>query len=166
MEHYFLKFASFCVMTDIHFTLDSIVDAAKEVASLLRPGLPLLLYGEMGAGKTTLSKYVIKALGCEEEVTSPTFTIMQSYATQAGLLRHVDFTRAGILPNGILWHVDLYRLEEQPLDELGLDELCRGTMMIIEWPQRLGSRLFPRYIKGVLSVQQDGSRMLSLEIVE
>jgi tRNA threonylcarbamoyladenosine biosynthesis protein TsaE len=150
MEHYFLKFASFCVMTDIHFTLDSIVDAAKEVASLLRPGLPLLLYGEMGAGKTTLSKYAINALGCEEEVTSPTFTIMQSYATQAGPL----------------WHVDLYRLEEQPLDELGLDELCRGAMMIIEWPQRLGSRLFPRYIKGVLSVQQDGSRMLSLEIIE
>lgn len=135
-------------MTDMHFTLDSIVDAAKEVAFLLRPGLPLLLYGEMGAGKTTLSKYVIKALGCEEEVTSPTFTIMQSYATQTGPL----------------WHVDLYRLEEQPLDELGLDELCRDTMMIIEWPQRLGSKLFSQYIKAELLIQNNQNRKISWSV--
>jgi tRNA threonylcarbamoyladenosine biosynthesis protein TsaE len=137
-------------MTDLHFTLDSIVDAAKEMASLLRPGLPLLLYGEMGAGKTTLSKYVIKALGCEEEVTSPTFTIMQSYATQAGPL----------------WHVDLYRLEEQPLDELGLDELCRDTMMIIEWPQRLGSKLFSQYIKAELLIQNNQNRKISWSVYD
>lgn len=137
-------------MTNLHFTLDSIVDAAKEVASLLRPGLPLLLYGEMGAGKTTLSKYVIKALGCEEEVTSPTFTIMQSYATQAGSL----------------WHVDLYRLEEQPLDELGLDELCRDTMMIIEWPQRLGSKLFSQYIKAELLIQNNQNRKISWSVYD
>jgi tRNA threonylcarbamoyladenosine biosynthesis protein TsaE len=135
-------------MTDIHFTLDSIVDAAKEVASLLRPGLPLLLYGEMGAGKTTLSKCVIKALGCEEEVTSPTFTIMQPYATQAGPL----------------WHLDLYRLKEQPLDELGLDELCRDTMMIIEWPQRLGSKLFSQYIKAELLIQNNQNRKISWSV--
>lgn len=137
-------------MTDIHFTLDSIVDAAKEMASLLRPGLPLLLYGEMGAGKTTLSKYAINALGCEEEVTSPTFTIMQSYATQAGPL----------------WHVDLYRLEEQPLDELGLDELCRDTMMIIEWPQRLGSKLFSQYIKAELLIQNNQNRKISWSVYD
>ena len=137
-------------MTDLHFTLDSIVDAAKEMACLLRPGLPLLLYGEMGAGKTTLSKYVIKALGCEEEVTSPTFTIMQSYATQAGPL----------------WHVDLYRLEEQPLDELGLDELCRDTMMIIEWPQRLGSKLFSQYIKAELLIQNNQNRKISWSVYD
>lgn len=137
-------------MTNLHFTLDSIVDAAKEVASLLRPGLPLLLYGEMGAGKTTLSKYAINALGCEEEVTSPTFTIMQSYATQAGPL----------------WHVDLYRLEEQPLDELGLDELCRDTMMIIEWPQRLGSKLFSQYIKAELLIQNNQNRKISWSVYD
>lgn len=137
-------------MTNLHFTLDSIVDAAKEVASLLRPGLPLLLYGEMGAGKTTLSKCVINALGCEEEVTSPTFTIMQSYATQAGPL----------------WHVDLYRLEEQPLDELGLDELCRDTMMIIEWPQRLGSKLFSQYIKAELLIQNNQNRKISWSVYD
>ena len=150
MGHYYQNFAKFCVMSDINFSLNSIGNAAKQVASVLEIGLPLLLYGEMGAGKTTLTKHIIGALGCKEEVTSPTFTIMQSYLTQ----------------RGTLWHIDLYRLDEHHIDELGLDELSRDNMLIIEWPQRLGSRLFPKYIKGNLSVHSDENRNLSFDIVK
>lgn len=137
-------------MSDVNFNLDSISTAARRIASLLKPDLPLLLYGEMGAGKTTLTKHIIAALGCQDEVTSPTFTIMQSYFIQLGTL----------------WHIDLYRLDEHHIVELGLDELNKKNMMIIEWPEKLGNRLFPRYIKGILSIQHDESRKLSLEIVE
>lgn len=150
MRHCYQNFAKFLMMNDVSFSLNSIDNVAKQVASMLEVGLPLLLYGEMGAGKTTLTKHIIAALGCKEEVTSPTFTIMQSYLTQ----------------HGTLWHIDLYRLDEHHIDELGLDEINRQNMMIIEWPQRLGNRVFPRYVKGTLLVQQDETRSLSLETVE
>jgi tRNA threonylcarbamoyladenosine biosynthesis protein TsaE len=152
MAQYFLKFAKCVCMKDIYFNLTTIGDVGKQVASLLRPDLPLLLYGQMGAGKTTLTKYIIAALGCEETVTSPTFTIMQSYQTT----KHT------------LWHVDLYRLEGgvQQIGELGLNELNIGNIMIIEWPERLDSRMFSKHIKGDLSVEGNEVRHLVLEIIE
>lgn len=152
MAQYFLKFAKCVCMKDIYFNLTTIDDVGKQVASLLRPDLPLLLYGQMGTGKTTLTKYIIAALGCEETVTSPTFTIMQSYQT-------TKYT---------LWHVDLYRLEGgvQQIGELGLNELNIGNIMIIEWPERLDSRMFSKHIKGDLSVEGNEVRHLVLEIIE
>jgi len=138
-------------MTDIIFNLDSIADAAKHVVSKLRPKLPFLLYGEMGAGKTTLTKHIVAALGYQEEVTSPTFTIMQPYLTRAGTL----------------WHIDLYRMnDEHQIEELGLDELNIQDMMIIEWPERLADKIFSKYLKGTLLVQSDDSRKLTLETQE
>jgi len=139
------------MMTDIIFNLDSIADAAKHVVSKLRPKLPFLLYGEMGAGKTTLTKHIVAALGYQEEVTSPTFTIMQPYLTRAGTL----------------WHIDLYRMnDEHQIEELGLDELNIQDMMIIEWPERLADKIFSKYLKGTLLVQSDDSRKLTLETQE
>lgn len=138
-------------MIEIIFNLNSIADAAKQIACKLTPGLPFLLYGEMGAGKTTLTKHIVSALGCVEEVTSPTFTIMQSYLTNTGTL----------------WHVDLYRLDDvHHTDELGLDELNMHNMMIIEWPERLGCKIFSTYLRGSLTVQSDDSRKLILETIE
>ncbi len=137
-------------MIDIIFNLNSIADAAKQIAFKLTPGLPFLLYGEMGAGKTTLTKHIVSALGCVEQVTSPTFTIMQSYLTNTDTV----------------WHVDLYRLDDvYHIDELGLDELNRHDMMIIEWPERLGYKIFSQYLKGTLSIQSDSSRKLILETI-
>jgi tRNA threonylcarbamoyladenosine biosynthesis protein TsaE len=107
-------------MMEIHFNLQSIEDTAKPVASMLHPGMPLLLFGEMGAGKTTLTKSIVRSLGCGEEVTSPTFPLMQSYQTA----------------QYVLWHIDLYRLDKpHQTDELGLDELNHECILIIEWPE-------------------------------
>ena len=137
-------------MNSFVFDLKSIAEVGKQIACSLRPGLPLLLYGQMGAGKTTLTKHIVASLGCDEEVTSPTYTLMQSYQTNLGEL----------------WHVDLYRLEgSHQIDELGLDELNMNSMLIIEWPERLGFKVFSKYLKANLSVQGN-NRKLIWEIIE
>ncbi len=135
-------------MLEITFDLTCVPDAGQQIADLLKVRLPLLLYGKMGVGKTTLTKQIVRALGCADEVTSPTFNIMQSYTTTSGTL----------------WHVDLYRLDDHAcLDELGLDEINAQNLLIIEWPERLGQRLFTSYLKGVLVSLADNQRQLILE---
>lgn len=134
-------------MLDIIFDLNTISTVGQHVATLLDVKLPLLLYGEMGSGKTTLTKQIAKALGVTDDVTSPTFNIMQSY-------------KAG---KQTLWHIDLYRLEgKSNIEELGLDELNYQNLLIIEWPQYL-ERLFNPHIKGILKVLANGQRHLILE---
>ena len=99
------------------------------LARLLRPGDALLLYGELGAGKTTLARGLVRALADpDEEVPSPTFTLVQTY-------QGPDFPVA---------HFDLYRLASpQEVFELGFDEALDEGAAVVEWPQRLGARLPP-----------------------
>lgn len=95
--------------------------AGESLAASLRAGDVVLLYGELGAGKTAFTRGVAQGLGIDaEEVSSPTFTIVQEYH--------------GRVP---LYHVDLYRLEEKEVDDLGLDELVLGDgVVVIEWAER------------------------------
>lgn len=95
------------------------------LAQLLETGDVVRLYGDLGAGKTTLARAVIEALTGEADAPSPTYTLVQSYETRDGRL---------------LAHADLYRLEtEDELDELGLDEALEQGMALIEWPDRAPS---------------------------
>jgi tRNA threonylcarbamoyladenosine biosynthesis protein TsaE len=94
------------------------------IAPLLRRGDVVYLTGELGMGKSTLARGLIRALTApDQDVPSPTFTLIQSYET----------------PEFELLHLDLYRLEnpEETL-ELGLDEALRDGVLLIEWPDRLG----------------------------
>jgi tRNA threonylcarbamoyladenosine biosynthesis protein TsaE len=95
----------------------------RELAAGLTTGSVLLLYGELGAGKTAFVRGLAAGLGISsDEVSSPTFTLMQEY-------------RGGRLP---LIHVDLYRLDDpREIDDLGLDELGEGAVLAIEWAQKL-----------------------------
>lgn len=107
----------------------------------LRPNDAMALFGDLGAGKTTLVRGILTGLGWKGEVASPTFPIMLGYDPPE--LR---------LP---VWHVDLYRIEdEDELDELGLDELRDGSVMLIEWPERMGGMLWPDTLR--LQIEADG----------
>jgi len=96
------------------------------IASGLRPGDALALYGELGAGKTTLVRAILAALGVSEHVPSPTFTLVQSYETARLTVRHYD----------------LYRIRSSAeLAELGLEEALDEGAVLIEWPERAGEFL-------------------------
>lgn len=102
------------------------VDAfGKAIAGQLRPGDVVALEGGLGAGKTTLARAIIAALGYEGEVPSPTFTIVETY--DAPPLR---------LP---VVHADFYRLDDPgEVEEIGLDDYRDGAALIAEWPDHSG----------------------------
>lgn len=92
---------------------------AQKLADFLLPGMTLLLYGDLGAGKTTFTKGIGAGLGVQRIIKSPTYTIVREYTD-------------GRLP---LYHVDLYRLEEDEVVDLALDEYFEGNgVSIVEWP--------------------------------
>src|SRR5215207_6038059 len=97
------------------------VRLGEDIAMALRAGDALALSGDLGAGKTTLARGLIRAMAGEEklDVPSPTFTLVQSYETRVPL-----------------HHFDLYRLTSpSELDELGLDEMLASGAALIEWPE-------------------------------
>ena len=110
---------------------DETAALGRELASMLSVGDVLLLYGDLGAGKTAFVRGLADGLGVSrDEVSSPTFTLIQEY-------------RGGRLP---LFHVDLYRIEDpREFDELGLDELAEDGVLAIEWAEKLDgdARLAP-----------------------
>lgn len=97
---------------------------AAVIASQNLQAFKLYLSGDLGAGKTTFSKYFLKALGVEETIKSPTYTIIESYV--AGDL-NID-------------HIDLYRIEEEDLYDLGFLE-DDHKVWLIEWPEKGGESL-------------------------
>lgn len=108
------------------------------LAPLLSPGDTVLLRGELGAGKTHLARAMIqarlRAAGREDEVPSPTFTLVQTYHDGAS----------------DIWHADLYRLKDPAeVDELGLTEAFDTAICLVEWPERLGDQV----PKDALSIQ-------------
>jgi tRNA threonylcarbamoyl adenosine modification protein YjeE len=95
--------------------------AGAQLAPALRTGDVVLLSGELGAGKTAFVRGLARALGVPgEDVTSPTFTLVQEYRA----------------PHTVLFHVDLYRLSPREVDDLGLDEMIGEGILAIEWPDR------------------------------
>ncbi len=104
---------------------DETAAAGARLAESLQPGAVVLLYGELGAGKTAFTRGLAQGLGVDAgEVTSPTFTLVLEYR--------------GRLP---LYHVDLNRLTEREVDDLGLEELVVGDgVVVIEWADRWRGR--------------------------
>lgn len=97
----------------------------EQLASQVRPGDVILLYGDLGAGKTAFVRGLARALGVPPaDVTSPTFTLIQEYRASGATL----------------YHVDLYRLTPAEADDLGLDELMVSGIVAVEWPDRWRDR--------------------------
>jgi tRNA threonylcarbamoyladenosine biosynthesis protein TsaE len=121
----------------------------RRLAGVLRTGDVVALYGELGTGKTTLARGILAGLGHDGEVASPTFPIVVPYEN---------------LPVPV-WHVDLYRIEDpRELDELALDEALDQAALVVEWPERLGSSLWPEALRLTLRRQGEGARALTSQV--
>lgn len=110
----------------------------REIASKLRPPVLVLLKGDLGSGKTTLTKGIISGLGAakEEDVTSPTFNLVHEFRVPV-----LAGSESSSHPYKV-YHVDLYRIESfQDLESLGLeDALAEKAIVIIEWPEHFSFR--------------------------
>jgi tRNA threonylcarbamoyladenosine biosynthesis protein TsaE len=113
-------------------------DVARRLAGRLPAGSVVLLTGDLGAGKTAFVRGLAAGLGIDpEEVSSPTFTLIQEYRPSAGRARPAP---AQGLAEGTLSHVDLYRLQGAEVDDLGLEELTAGGAIVaIEWGEKLSA---------------------------
>lgn len=125
------------------------------LAAALRPGDVLLLHGDLGAGKTTLTQGIAAGLGITEPVNSPTFTLVGEHSVPGA-------------PRGIatLYHLDLYRLNDwTELESIGFDDFLAPAdgVTIIEWPERAGGWLPDRAL--AVSIDYDGParRVIAIE---
>lgn len=134
---------------DITLTLDLPDEAATaalgaRLAGVAQAGDVILLSGPIGAGKSHLARAFIRArLGHEEDVPSPTFTLVQTYGT----------------PEDEIFHADLYRLTHpDEVWELGLDDAFTRAICLVEWPDRLGAHLPPGALHLQLAALGEGRR--------
>jgi len=122
---------------------------AKELAAKLKFPAHILLYGDLGAGKTIFAKGLAEGFGVADagEVTSPTFTLINQYSGRVKI-----------------YHIDLYRIETGALVGLGLEEIFDETdaAVIIEWAERLGSFETPGAVRVFLSYVDDQSRKIDV----
>jgi len=122
---------------------------AKDLAKRISIPAHILLYGELGAGKTLFAKGLADGFGVEDvdEVSSPTFTLINQYP---GRVR--------------VYHIDLYRIETGSLEGLGLEEIFDdpNAAVIVEWAERLGAFATPGAVRVFLSYVDDHSRRIEI----
>lgn len=125
-------------------SLNELDEFASKLSSHLKPGDVLLLDGDLGAGKTTLTQFIAKHLGIEDTVNSPTFTIMKMYETS-----EVSFI-----------HIDAYRLEGTQ-EDLGWNEVFDGhSIVVVEWSQYIADELPLERLR--ISIEQLGEHQRKL----
>lgn len=103
-------------------TIDQTAHAASVIAEAFVFPACVYLHGDMGAGKTTLTKHILRHLGYQKAVTSPTYNLIQEYP----------------VPKGVVYHMDLYRLDDpSEVESLALEDLWSDQcLFLIEWPQK------------------------------
>ncbi|MGT2930244.1 tRNA (adenosine(37)-N6)-threonylcarbamoyltransferase complex ATPase subunit type 1 TsaE [Streptococcus dentasini] len=123
---------------------DELIAIGIKIGQALQAQDILVLKGELGAGKTTLTKGIAKALGIDQMIKSPTYTIVREYE--------------GRLP---LYHLDVYRIGDDP-DSIDLDDFLFGNgVTVIEWGELLAGSLPADYLEIVIALTNDG-RQVSL----
>lgn len=135
------------------WNIASVEDLDKVVPELVQAGRGIsvwLLSGQMGAGKTTLVRALCDFLGTDDNVSSPTFPIVNEYLLTSG---------------ESLYHFDLYRLNSlREAQDIGIEEyLDSGSLCLIEWPDIINSLLPSVYLELVLEVVDERSRIISLK---
>ena len=129
--------------------LDDLAKAAAAILSYAGDRRCFLLYGEIGAGKTTLVKKITELLGVEEAANSPTFSLVNEYS----------YTQDG--KRGQIYHIDLYRLEsmEEALD-IGMEEYLyeEEAFCFVEWPELIEDIVPDNCVKIKIEIKEDSSR--------
>lgn len=133
----------------LEYTLEDIDKYALEIVNRLPAKGEVYLEGEMGAGKTTLIKTILRILGVKDITSSPTFSLVNTYE----------------LPNHKpIYHSDLYRVEnEEELYDIGFDEYLESNSLIfIEWSERMTSLFNPKAMKVTIEITSQYRRKLSI----
>jgi tRNA threonylcarbamoyladenosine biosynthesis protein TsaE len=129
---------------------DETIALGERLAREFAPGTVVLLIGNLGAGKTTLAKGIVKGLGAApvEDVSSPTFTLIHEYGTPA-----------------LVYHIDLYRLDDAAaVATLGLDELFETqAVVLIEWGERFPQLMPERRVEVTLRATEGDEREIRVE---
>lgn len=129
--------------------LESISLAASQFLSQIGGNRILAFYGSMGAGKTTFIKALCQELGVEEEVTSPTFAIVNEYLSSQGPVYHFDFYR-------------IKRMEEA--FDIGLEDyLYSGNLCLMEWPELIEDLLPEETLRITITENADGTRSVGIQ---
>ncbi|MBT8394328.1 MAG: tRNA (adenosine(37)-N6)-threonylcarbamoyltransferase complex ATPase subunit type 1 TsaE [Bacteroidia bacterium] len=130
------------------FQLTSINPIAKEILQIVDSKV-LLFYGELGVGKTTLIGEIVKELGASNDVSSPTFSIVNEYEVKEGLVFHFDF----------------FRIEnEEEVYDIGFEDyLDSGNWIFIEWPEKIETLLPDHFNEIWLKKEDDNSRKIKLK---
>ncbi len=127
------------------------LDLGRRLAAQVRIGDVIALEGGLGAGKTTLARGLLEALGLQDEAPSPSFAIVQPYDAP-----EVSLPVA---------HVDLYRLDNaEEARELALGDYLMDGLLIIEWPDRLGRALWPHSLRLAIEIITDDARRLTADV--
>ncbi|PIR78640.1 MAG: tRNA (adenosine(37)-N6)-threonylcarbamoyltransferase complex ATPase subunit type 1 TsaE [Candidatus Magasanikbacteria bacterium CG10_big_fil_rev_8_21_14_0_10_36_16] len=136
-------------------TTEEMITIGEKIASKLTGGDVILLQGELGAGKTTMSKGIAKGLGISDDIVSPTFTLMNVYEIQNPKSKIQN-----------LIHIDTYRLEsEDNLIEIGVEDYLgqANIVTIIEWPEKIQELIKDKKTIEISIVKQDdNSREISI----
>jgi len=120
--------------------LDATACLGRAIANGLGTGDAVALWGDLGAGKTTLARAILQGLGVKEDVPSPTFTLVQSYDTKP--------------PTA---HYDLYRLKSaREMEELGFEDALDRGAVLVEWPERAPEVLPPEALHVRLGLRDTG----------
>ena len=124
--------------------------AGRDLARTLAAGSVVLLFGDLGAGKTAFVRWLAEGLGIDPaEVSSPTFTLIQEY-------------RGGRIP---LFHADLYRLNDaREVEELGLEEIAEDGVLAIEWSEKLPRPMADPIVVRIDRGDADEVRILTIQL--
>jgi tRNA threonylcarbamoyladenosine biosynthesis protein TsaE len=129
------------------------LDLGRRIAVHVQIGDVIALEGGLGAGKTTLARGLLEALGLESEAPSPSFAIVQPY--------DVPEVRLPVT------HVDLYRLDgPEEVEQLALGDYLMDSLLIVEWPDRLGDALWPHALRLTVEIMDETARRLTANVPE
>ena len=133
----------------VKFTLDEIEEVAKSLIHEINDVNLVLFKGELGSGKTTLIKSILKNIGVKENITSPTFSIVNQYS----------------IPNQLINHFDLYRIKSlKELDVIGFEEYLESeAVCFIEWPEVAMSKIVGNYLEIYIKFINKKTREITLK---